>query len=111
MLLHSKVFGDAQREPVIRFGDIGRGGSFALCIGHPAPGVVAARVGVLRSLKTLAGSVVASAVPDLDRQYGPILRMDTDLTGTMIDSLRAGKLHTELRCRSMDGCVDEATDK
>ena len=79
--------------------------------GTQLPGVVAVRVGVLRPLQALAGSVVVSAVSDLDRQRRPVLRMDTDLAGTMIDRLRARKLHAELRCRSMSGCVDEATDQ
>ncbi len=69
------------------------------------------RVGVLRSLEALAGSVVASAVSDPDRQRRPVLRMNADLAGMMIDRLRAGKLYAELRCRSMGGCIDETADQ
>ena len=70
------------------------------------------RVSILRSLEALAGSVVfATIIPDLDRQRRSGLCMDADLAGTVIGSIRADKLHTELRCCRLGGCVHEAADQ
>ena len=104
MLLHAKAFGDVQCVPLICLGDISGGDSFTLCVGHPAPDVVAASVGALCSLEALAGRIVAAAVFDFDCQRGPVLRMYTYFTGFMIDSLGASKLHTKLWGRGMDWC-------